>query len=224
MDTINNNKITEKKLLKKNAILTAASQVFSEKGYINTSIKNITDQAGISVGSFYSYFSSKEEVLAQIYDEVLQMSFQTSANISSSGSSIEENFTKAMACAVWTYVKRKEYSKVILSKSTGITQILENKRQEIIQRTKEYIQNVLVHLNEHHAIEIYNIEITAVLITHSVLGVISYYINEEKPCKLGDMIFNLCTYHLNALKINFSNDDIHKYINSVLLSQYETYL
>jgi AcrR family transcriptional regulator len=47
----------------RNALLAAATQVFSEFGYINAEISQITKKAGKSVGVFYTYFSNKADVL-----------------------------------------------------------------------------------------------------------------------------------------------------------------
>ena len=47
-------------------LLRAGKQLFSEKGYFDTAIHEITDRAGLAVGSFYSYFPSKESYLAEL--------------------------------------------------------------------------------------------------------------------------------------------------------------
>ena len=48
---------------RKKAILDAALHVFSEQGYHNTSIIEVSKEAGISKGLIYNYFDSKEELL-----------------------------------------------------------------------------------------------------------------------------------------------------------------
>jgi AcrR family transcriptional regulator len=49
-------------------ILAAAEQVFSTLGYHDASIVKITEQAGVGLGTFYLYFSGKQE----IFDEVVR--------------------------------------------------------------------------------------------------------------------------------------------------------
>jgi len=44
-------------------ILAAAVQNFAEKGYNKTSIADIMETADLGTGTFYNYFSSKEEIL-----------------------------------------------------------------------------------------------------------------------------------------------------------------
>ena len=47
---------------KKQALKTAAYDVFSKKGYKGTGISEIAKQAGVAVGSFYNYYESKEAI------------------------------------------------------------------------------------------------------------------------------------------------------------------
>jgi AcrR family transcriptional regulator len=50
-------------------LLAAATVVFSQRGYINAEISQITKEAGKSVGVFYTYFNNKAEVLSCLVDE-----------------------------------------------------------------------------------------------------------------------------------------------------------
>lgn len=52
---------------KKHCLLQSAHQVFREHGYKDTNISEIAKRAGIAVGSFYKYYSSKEEIFLEIY-------------------------------------------------------------------------------------------------------------------------------------------------------------
>ena len=49
-------------------ILNAAAEVFSEKGYHDASIRDIAEQAQMSLAGLYYYFRSKEELLFLIQD------------------------------------------------------------------------------------------------------------------------------------------------------------
>jgi len=48
------------------AILRAASDLFDERGYQETSVQLISDAADVGIGTLYGYFSSKEEVLREV--------------------------------------------------------------------------------------------------------------------------------------------------------------
>jgi AcrR family transcriptional regulator len=51
-------------------LLEAARQVFERDGFLHARIADICDAAGISHGSFYTYFASKEEIFKEIADAV----------------------------------------------------------------------------------------------------------------------------------------------------------
>ncbi|MEJ5185639.1 MAG: TetR family transcriptional regulator [Candidatus Geothermincolales bacterium] len=50
----------------------AALKLFVEKGYAATRIKDITERAGVSVGSFYLYFRDKKELLMEVVDGIME--------------------------------------------------------------------------------------------------------------------------------------------------------
>lgn len=52
---------------RKQHVLNMAHQLFIEKGFQNTSIQDILDYSGISKGTFYNYFSSKNELLIALF-------------------------------------------------------------------------------------------------------------------------------------------------------------
>lgn len=49
-------------------LLRAAEEVFGQKGYFETSIVNISQEAKVAQGTFYNYFPSKKD----IYDELIR--------------------------------------------------------------------------------------------------------------------------------------------------------
>lgn len=57
------------------AIVAAARRVFERDGFLDSRLTDITAEAGVSTGSFYTYFSSKEEafqaVLELVQDDML---------------------------------------------------------------------------------------------------------------------------------------------------------
>ena len=44
----------------RNRILESAEEEFRQNGYLNASIRTIAENAGISLGNVYRYFSNKE--------------------------------------------------------------------------------------------------------------------------------------------------------------------
>lgn len=61
----------EKAEFTKLVILNTAKKLFVEKGYFNTSIRDIAKEADLSTGAVYHHFGSKEEIASVIYRETL---------------------------------------------------------------------------------------------------------------------------------------------------------
>lgn len=54
----------------KQALITAAREVFERDGYLDARISDISKAAGVASGSFYTYFNDKEEVFAALVEMV----------------------------------------------------------------------------------------------------------------------------------------------------------
>ena len=57
------------KAANRQTILDAAREVFGELGYEASTVRDIVRRTGLSVGAFYNYFRSKEEVFEALADE-----------------------------------------------------------------------------------------------------------------------------------------------------------
>jgi TetR/AcrR family fatty acid metabolism transcriptional regulator len=56
---------------KREAILSAATKIFANKGYFNAKVADIAAEAGIADGTVYLYFKSKDEILRSIFDRAM---------------------------------------------------------------------------------------------------------------------------------------------------------
>jgi AcrR family transcriptional regulator len=63
--------IDEKERLRKHVIGRAAAKLFDRKGYLETSLQDISGEARLSKGAIYYYFSSKHEILFFILDSYM---------------------------------------------------------------------------------------------------------------------------------------------------------
>lgn len=53
--------------VRREELLQTASMLFRDKGIVATNVGDITDQAQVTRGTFYLYFSSKDEVVAELW-------------------------------------------------------------------------------------------------------------------------------------------------------------
>ena len=59
----------KRSIAKKNAVVATAKEMFLEKGYVAVNTNEIAKQAGVSVGTLYSYFKDKREIFLHIMED-----------------------------------------------------------------------------------------------------------------------------------------------------------
>ena len=65
--------MASKGILTRQNITEKSLQVFSVKGYFNTSINDILEATGLTKGGLYGHFASKEDIWYAVYDEALKI-------------------------------------------------------------------------------------------------------------------------------------------------------
>ena len=81
---------------KKRKILEKAFELFRKNGYKDTKVEDITRKLGISKGSFYTYFKTKEELLYELLENVKksEMERYSKVEIDENPKKTLENFIK----------------------------------------------------------------------------------------------------------------------------------
>lgn len=65
------NRRERKKLHSQKAIIDAAIKLFGIKGYQETTVADIMNEADLGIGTFYNYFATKEEILKYLLAEII---------------------------------------------------------------------------------------------------------------------------------------------------------
>jgi TetR/AcrR family fatty acid metabolism transcriptional regulator len=153
---------------KERDILSAAIEVFAERGFHDTKIHSIADRAGIATGTVYLYFGNKENILLRIFEmfwEELYISFEI-INKSDSLKSIEkyntlidslfEYFSKNPSLAL-LYINEQNY-------------LMHKKPEEFTSFYQKALDMVESCLREGSAQGVFNATIDASIASHFFLG------------------------------------------------------
>jgi TetR/AcrR family transcriptional regulator, fatty acid metabolism regulator protein len=102
---------------KRRQILDAAVRVFARQGFHSTRVSDIADEAGVAYGLVYHYFSSKDEVLNELFSERWSLLLAT---IEETNGETEprERLAKVAAFIVDSYRHDPELMKVIIVEVT----------------------------------------------------------------------------------------------------------
>jgi AcrR family transcriptional regulator len=62
---------------RKDQIMNAAEEIFSKKGFSDARMDDIAEETGLSKGTLYLYFKSKDDLIVAILDRLFQREFKT---------------------------------------------------------------------------------------------------------------------------------------------------
>jgi AcrR family transcriptional regulator len=80
----------------RDAILTAALEVFREKGYERTSVRAIAERAGVPISTLYAHIKGKEELFLELAAPVMERARVDMAEIVASGDAVREKLRRAI--------------------------------------------------------------------------------------------------------------------------------
>jgi len=89
----------------KDAVRTAAVDLFARHGFANTSVQQIVDAAGVTKGAMYHYFRSKDDLLFGIYEHLLTLQGEHLASIISTDGTTAQKLRAACIDVIETSIE-----------------------------------------------------------------------------------------------------------------------
>lgn len=161
---------------KKRKILEKAFELFRKNGYTDTKVEDITRKLGISKGSFYTYFKTKEELLCEVLESVKKSEMKKYSKVE-----IDENPRKTLE----NFIKErfKSFLELLNNVDIGIVRsfaqntIAGKFHEEMTKFFKSFIkENILLRYESNRE---YNMEI----ISDFIILAINNYLIEKIVCK-----------------------------------------
>lgn len=104
----------QQKANRREAILRAAMDLFSRKGFDLTTVEDITRQARVAKGTFYNFFPKKEDVLLYFLDTEISKSSDEIQRKMPRLSTISEKIELLIATYIKHIFPNKEFSSVLI--------------------------------------------------------------------------------------------------------------
>ncbi|MBY9020204.1 MAG: TetR/AcrR family transcriptional regulator [Candidatus Lokiarchaeota archaeon] len=179
---------------KRNLFIISALSVFEEKGFNNTRIKDITERANTSVGNFYNYFNSKEEVIEVIISGLTELMISKFRELFIYFKQNRIPPISAVKNLFRGYAKmfkeKKETFLIFFEQMGGMDQKYRTKRNEILDNFTNEVEKIISRLIEFGARD-QNPKITARIWTSTVLGVFIWWIQSDFKLGEEELIENL---------------------------------
>ena len=161
---------------KKTMILEKAFELFRKNGYTDTKVEDITKKLGISKGSFYTYFMTKEDVLFAILEKI-EIEIENSINdidTSEGPSKVLYNLLEKRVELFLGYVQNMKLENLYIMKSG---QIDEFKNKITVFYTTFIKENII---KKYENKKIWDLEIISKYINSSIEGYFFEEIFENK--------------------------------------------
>ena len=207
----------ERKDAKRQFILDTAAKVFATKGYHNTTVKDIVEEASVSVGSFYFYFKSKEELFTELYLNIVK-DFQDNAEkvLDVKNYTLAKNFTRVIIANLWMYERNRDLAKIMLFEAISINPDFKKLWNESIKESCRTMEKWFKLFKVHNPVNIPDERIAALIFEGSFNYLINDWLESDQSMRLTDSGYALCIYNLQALKVPFEEEEVQRYIKEVL--------
>jgi AcrR family transcriptional regulator len=138
--------------------------LFAEHGYAQTSVQQIVDAAGVTKGALYHYFSSKDDLLFDIYDRLLSLQRARLDEIVARGHDPEATIRLVCEDVINTSIDGLADGAVFFR---SLHMLSEKRRREVTRRRREYHDAFEAILLSGRASGVFRSDIpTAILIAH----------------------------------------------------------
>ena len=191
---------------RKEEILRSAAQVFAEKGYRLSSINDIIERAGIARGTFYLYFSSKQEAFL----ELIQSYFEDIAQVLQDNHHALEEALRERGdfLATWrsNIVNILEYhnenphlTSIIYREALGRDEDFSERVDELSHLARNIYQEEFRMLAERKLIRPCDIELVTSTIIGGTVYAIMEHLMEKKQVNVRALAGKILDYHVRAL-------------------------
>ena len=116
---------------KRRLLLDAAVRVFARKGYHAARVGDIAEEAGVAYGLLYHYFSSKEEVLRNVFRETWRALIATIENVERGEDTPREQLRKVAEILLRSWKRDPDLVRVLVLEVTR-SQLLAGEMDEIV--------------------------------------------------------------------------------------------
>jgi AcrR family transcriptional regulator len=103
----------KKKIETKNRIFEVSGKLFKEKGFENTTIDEITKEAGIAKGTFFNYFPTKESLILYFAEQKADLIYDLKEEEALTHLPTKERIKKSLVAMAESYEKDKDLTKLL---------------------------------------------------------------------------------------------------------------
>jgi TetR/AcrR family transcriptional regulator, cholesterol catabolism regulator len=159
-------------------VMAAATAVFSECGYRAASMSDIAAKLGMGKASLYHYVASKEEVLIELYEDVLRENVIAARRIASSERTAADALAELIADRVAYTCRNQELLRVFFEEEAELPA---RQQSRLISVRHEYEQTLLEMVAHGEADGEFTLATTPQIFVNTVLGAANWTYKWYQP-------------------------------------------
>lgn len=129
-------------------LLECAIELFIEKGYFNTSVREIIVKSGFGTGTFYNYFIDKEDILKALLEEFAEQIISGHSTYYSTEKDLYKRFVETKRLTMEIFARNEKLSE-IYSRVAGTSEAIDNCLKQFEDKLIEfYIRNIEYGINK----------------------------------------------------------------------------
>lgn len=185
----------------KERLLSVATGLFARHGFEGTSVQDIVDAAGVTKGAMYHYYGSKDDLLYEVYHQVLSMQTAHLDEIAAGPGTPEERLRAAAADVVQTSLDNLD-DMIVFFRSLHM--LPEGKQSQIRAERREYHDKFKALVDEGVAAGAFRSDISSDIVVHYFLSVVNQLGSwfhpggPLKPAQVGELFTELLVGGLHA--------------------------
>jgi TetR/AcrR family transcriptional regulator, cholesterol catabolism regulator len=163
----------------KEKITEVSIKLFEKKGFSATSIQDIVDEIGVTKGTFYYYYSSKEQLLMDIhYDYITSLLERQNHIIEKSHLSQKEKITKIIALLIMDVSEKGPSARVFFRE---LRHLSEENVEKIRKIRKQFYLNVEAVIKDGMQLGEFRKNDRPDMLAYGVLGIVNWSYNWYNP-------------------------------------------
>jgi AcrR family transcriptional regulator len=178
----------------KERLLNVATRLFARHGFEGTSVQDIVDAAGVTKGAMYHFYGSKDDLLYEVYHQLLTMQTAHLEEIAAGPGTAEERLRAAAADVILTSLDNLD-DMIVFFRSLHM---LPDDKQTHVRAERRYYQDKFKSLVEEGvAAGTFRSDISADIVVHYFLSVVnqlgSWYRPDGQlsPAQVGELFTEL---------------------------------
>ncbi|MFT4625250.1 MAG: AcrR family transcriptional regulator [Myxococcota bacterium] len=130
--------------LRRRQILDSSLEVFSEKGYWNTSISDLVRAAGVARGTFYLYFDSKQAIFLDLLGELVDRLRGVIKGVDpTAGASVDVQLRAIVVRILETTADNQHLTRIVFREAVGLDAEVEARLTSFYDELRAYLVHAL---------------------------------------------------------------------------------